>query len=528
MGFQVRIVIAGAGISGFATLGYLVEHLREIPAVEAVIYLLQPPREICAQNLTQPQRDRLTQLKAIGLDPSQLFGGGQVYHPMQPSLFTFNGNSAARGFNFVHRRYDFNDYFEWVQANRDLLASLYPDFAPEQQQQRHDRHTLDDIEGTTPRGAYGLYLHDQFLALQAHLPAHIKLKIIPEALKTFSSSVSQATLPADSQTNSKTDSQQVKQPITVETETHQLVVDYLIEATGHRYAKLRPEWDGQVFNAYPCDRYGPNNLPNEITVVGAGPAGIEIALHALHNLNVKHVTLVSQRAQSRLPQIEPTEHYECQWFTRENMLHQPTAAYANVLLQKELEACYQACDLPYPGWDALLNITDYPSFLSNYLKATKHSPNHPLAYLVRPVMSFYGQIKDFLPTAEQIKVQQLIARVRPLFATQSLPCAELMLAALKAKQLQLLAGEFLLTQPTPTILQPGGHEIHPNCVILATGFEPSIPNVNPQVHDTHYYPVLGTSLSEVHKRAADVARIIVSGCTIMARNEMIAQQPSIL
>ncbi|MFK8184252.1 MAG: FAD/NAD(P)-binding protein [Phormidesmis sp.] len=507
----MKIAIAGAGVSGFATLGYLVEHLREMPSVEAVIYLLQPPREIRLDNLTAPQRDRLTQLKAIGIDPSQLYGGGQVYHPVQPSLFTFNGNSAARGFNFALGRYDSNDYFEWIQANRGLLASLYPDFAPEKQQQRHGGHTLDDIEGTTPRGAYGLYLHEQFLALQAHLPEHITLHTVPEALHTFAAYPSQA--------NSHTEL-----PITVETETRQLVVDYLVDATGHRYAKLRPEWAGRVFGAYPCDRYGQNNLPKEITVVGAGPAGIEVALHALHNLSVECVTLVSHRAQARLPQIEPTERYECQWLTREKMRCQPTAAYAEVLLQKELETCYKACNLPYSGWDSLFEIDDYPRFLSDYLKSTESSSNHPLAHLVRPVMSFYGQVKDLLSPAQQIELQQLINRVRPLFATQSRPCAELMLAALKADRLKLMAGEFLLDQPTPTILQPDGTQIHPSCVILATGFAPSMPAVYSQVvNNTSCYQVLGTSLSEVHRRAANVAEAIH---TIAARDAMIAQHPS--
>ena len=233
------IAIAGAGISGFATLGYLVEALRLVPQANVTIYWLQPPREINTENLSVAQRDRLTQLEAIGLDPSQLLGGGQVYHPVQPSLFTFNGNSAARGFNFAAQRYDTTDYFDWVQANRCLLASLYPDFAPETGQQRHQDHTFDDIQGTTPRGAYGLYLHAQFLALKAHLPKHIALKIIPEAMQRF---------------------KQNKQTVTLHTRTHKLSVDYLVQATGHRFSELRPEWAGRVFRAYPCDRI---SLPME-------------------------------------------------------------------------------------------------------------------------------------------------------------------------------------------------------------------------------------------------------------------------
>ncbi|NJM98377.1 MAG: hypothetical protein HC800_15550 [Phormidesmis sp. RL_2_1] len=425
-------------------------------------------------------------LKSIGIDPSQLLGGGQVYHPVQPSLFTFNGNSAARGFNFVAQRYDSTDYFEWVQANRALLAVLYPDFAPEKGQQRHPEHTLDDIQGTTPRGAYGLYLHDQFLALRTHLPEHIALQIIPEALQGFA---------------------QVERKVTVKTNTRKLSVDYLVDATGHRFAELRSSWAGRVFRAYPCDLYG-QKLPRQLTVVGAGPAGIEVALHALHNLNVEQVTLISRLAQSRLPQVEPTEPYECQWFTREKMRLQPTAANAKLLLQKELKACYQACNLPYPGWDALLQIDDYPSFLSNYLETTSQSPNHPFAHLVRPVMSFYDQVKELLSAVEQIAVLQLINQVKPLFATQSRPCAELMLAALKAKRLKLIAGEFLPDQPIPTILQPDGTQTHPDCVILATGFVSSIPPFYPPASATRCYSVTGTSLSSVHRKAAGVTGAI--------------------
>ncbi|MEL6815813.1 MAG: FAD/NAD(P)-binding protein, partial [Cyanobacteria bacterium J06598_3] len=354
MGYHIKIAITGAGISGFATLGHLVENLRAVPSTEVVIYWLQPPRNIQTDNLSAAQHNRLAHLKSIGIDPTQLLGGGQVYHPAQPSLFTFNGNSLARGFNFVDQRYDSNDYFEWVQANRPLLAALYPDFAPETRQQCHPAHTLDDSQGTTPRGIYGLYLHHQFLALKAHLPRHIKLKVIPEALKFY--------IPT-------------KQTVAIKTNTQQLSVDYLVKATGHRFAKLRPEWAGRVLRAYPCDGYG-QNLPKQITVVGAGPAGIEVALHALHNLQVEQVTLVSRHGQSRLPQVESTEPYKCQWFTREKMRHQPTAQHAEALLRKELAACYQACNLPYPGWDALLGLEDYPNFLEQYLQTTKQSSNH--------------------------------------------------------------------------------------------------------------------------------------------------------
>lgn len=482
----VRIAISGAGISGFATLGHLVENLRAVASADVVIYWLQPPRKIQTKNLSVAQRDRLIQLKNIGLDPTQLFGGGQVYHPIQPSLFTFNGSSAARGFNFVAQRYDSTDYFEWVQANRPLLAELYPDFAPETGQQHHPAHTLDDIQGTTPRGVYGLYLHHQFLALKAHLPKHITLKIIPEALQAFV---------------------QTGQTVTLKTNTHKLTVDYFIKATGHHFPELRSEWAGRVFRAYPCDLYG-QTLPRQITVVGAGPAGIEVALHALHNLPVEEVTLISRRGQSRLPQVEPTEPYECQWFTRKQMRLQPTAENAKALLRQELAACYQACDLSYPGWDALLNIEDYPHFLEQYLQTTRESPNHPFAHLVRPVMSFYAQVKDLLPPMEQTAVLQLIHQVKPLFATQSRPCAELMLAALSAKRLKLIAGEFLPEQKTPTILLSDGTQIHPECIILATGFVSSIPPFYPQASNTRCYSVTGTSLSSVNSRAANVASII--------------------
>ncbi|MEM9090957.1 MAG: FAD/NAD(P)-binding protein [Cyanobacteria bacterium P01_F01_bin.53] len=499
MGFRVRVAIAGAGVSGFATLGYLVEAFRRligtVPSAEVTLYWLQPPRTIQTENLSPPQRDRLTQLVKMGLDPSQLLGGGQVYHPIQPSLFTFNGSSAARGFNFAAQRYDTTDYFEWVQANRARLAILYPDFAPENGQQCHPDYTLDDIQGTTPRGAYGLYLHDQFLALKATLPAHISLQVIPEAL----------------QTEALQTLEQSEECLTITTPHRQLRVDYLVQAMGPSVAKLRDEWAGRVFRAYPCDRYG-HNLPPQVTVVGAGAAGIEVALHLLHNLRVEQVTLVSRQAQSRLPQTEPTQAYECQWFTRQNMRLQPTAKTAKVLLQKELEACYQACQLPYPGWDALLNIADYPSFLEAYLETTTLSPNHPFSHLVRPVMSFYTQVKDLLPEIEQRGVLHLIEQVKPLFATQSRPCADLMLAALKTGRLKLIAGEFLQDQPKPTVLQPKGTQIHPSCVILATGFSPSIPPFYPQGNNnTRCYQVMGTSLSGVHKRAANVAGAIVSG-----------------
>ena len=276
-----------------------------------------------------------------------------------------------------------------------------------------------------------------------------------------------------------------------------------------------------MFNAYPCDRYG-HQLPSQVTVVGAGAAGIEVALHLLHNLRVEQVTLVSRHAQSRLPQTEPTETYKCQWFTRENMRLLPTAANAQALLQKELEACYQVCHLPYPGWETLLNIEDYPSFLEDYLETTNLSPNHPLSHLMRPVLSFYAQVKDLLPTVEQIEVLQLIDRVKPLFAKQSRPCAELMLAAIKADRLKLIAGEFSPEHPTPTILQPEGSRIHPDCIILATGFNQlSVAPFIPRVNSTRCYQVIGTSLSAVHQRAVSVAKTIVASASEKPANSIL-------
>ena len=188
----------------------------------------------------------------------------------------------------------------------------------------------------------------------------------------------------------------------------------------------------------------------------------------------------------------------------------PTANNAKALLQQELSACYQACNLPYPGWDALLQLEDYPTFLADYLKATKLSPNHPFAHLVRPVMSFHSQVKDLLSEVEQLGLLQLINQVKPLFATQSRPCAELMLAAFQSNRLTLMAGEFLPEQAIPTILQPDGTQVHPNCVILATGFAPPIPPFYPRARDTRFYRVTGTSLSSIHKQAVSATNSIVS------------------
>lgn len=170
--------------------------------------------------------------------------------------------------------------------------------------------------------------------------------------------------------------------------------------------------------------------------------------------------------------------------------------------------------MTYPGWDELLNIKDYPSFLEDYLEATTLSPNHPFAHLMRPVLSFYDRVKDLLPAAEQAGVLQLIDRVKPLFAAQSRPCAELMLTAIKANRLRLIAGEFLPELPTPTILQPEGIQNHPGCVILATGFDLSPTHaLFSQAASTRCYRVIGTSLSSVHRLAASVAGTIAASAS---------------
>ncbi|MEL7330802.1 MAG: hypothetical protein AAFN12_01070 [Cyanobacteria bacterium J06560_2] len=108
---------------------------------------------------------------------------------------------------------------------------------------------------------------------------------------------------------------------------------------------------------------------------------------------------------------------------------------------------------------------------------------------------------------------QLIHQVKPLFATQSRPGAELMLAALKAKRLKLVAGEFLPARATPTILLADGTQTHPDSVILATGFVSSIPPFFPsRPSDTRCHSVTGTSLSSVNAQATSIASMIARCC----------------
>ncbi|MDJ0706634.1 MAG: FAD/NAD(P)-binding protein [Leptolyngbyaceae cyanobacterium MO_188.B28] len=503
-----RIAIAGFGISGFATLGHLITRLRTQTDIPVHIYLFQPERTLHWDNLTPAQRSRLTQLQALGRQT--LMGGGQVYDPAQPSLFTFNGSSAARGFDFVRQRHNTTDYFNWMQANRELLAALYPDFSPEQGRRRHPTHTLDDLHGSSPRGAYGLYLDDQFRALLAHLPNHLTVQVIPQAVRSFVS---------------------LKQGIYLQAATASYRVNQLVCATGHRFASIRPAWLDRVFAAYPCDRYRINSSAR-LTVVGAGPAGIETALHALHDLDVQQVTLVSRRGYSRLPQMAPVALYDCPWLTQRQLRRSPTAERVKYLLQRSLTTAYQVCGLPYPGWDALLHIDDYGGFLTRYLQQA--TPDHPLARLVRPVMSFYGKVQDLLPVGERVKVLQLLSSVKHLFATQSLACAELMLAAMRTGRLTLEAGTFLFDHETPTIRRPDGAQWQPSQVILATGFATGVaPIYHQAIHqgtalvdangdlvvnaatgalvnslgeDTACYQVAGASLSSVDQQAAKAAQ----------------------
>lgn len=512
-----RIAIAGAGVSGFATLGHLVAQLCDRPETPTQIYLFQPERTYQEANLTEAQQTRLAHVKA--LDQPTLLGGGQVYDPIQPALFTFNGSSAARGFDFVQQRFDTAHYFSWIQANRDQLAALYPDFAPEQGQQRHPTHTLDDQHGTSPRGVYGLYLDEQFRRLLAHLPSHITVQTIPQAVQSFVSA---------------------EQDVNVQTESASYRVHQFVCAIGHRFAPMRPEWQGQVLAAYPCDRYGAT-LPDHVTIVGAGPSGIEVALHALHNLGVERVSLVSRRGYARLPQVEPAVPYTCPWLTRQQMQRQPTAQWAQYLLQQSLLTAYQVSDMAYPGWEALLHIEDYGRFLADYLQQA--TPAHPLARLTRPVMSFFARTHDLLASEERVKVRQLFSRVQHLFATQSWACAELMLAAMQAGRLSLQAGTFLTHCETPTIAGPNNQQWQPKCVILATGFDHQIAPIyslamaqgaaaidddgtlrvnsitgaliNGDGTNTHCYQIAGTSLSSIDRQAAQTAKALVQQMALL-------------
>lgn len=512
-----RIAIAGAGISGFAILGHLVTQLRDKTETPIQISLFQPERTYQEANLTKAQKTRLAYFKA--LDQPTLIGGGQVYDPVQPALFTFNGGNAVRGFDFAQQRFDTANYFNWMQSNRDLLAALYPDFDPEQSQQRHPDHTLNDLHGTSPRGAYGLYLDEQFRRLLAHLPNHITVRTIPQSIQSF--------MPSEQTTH-------------VQTATTSYQVNQLVCTIGHRFAPIRPEWHGQAFAAYPCDRYGAE-LSAHVTVVGAGPSGIEVALHALHNLGVERVSLVSRRGYARLPQVEPAMSYTCPWLTRQQIQRNPTAQWAQYLLQQSLLTAYQGSNIAYPGWEAMLQIENYGRFLADYLQQA--TPAHPLARLARPVMSFLHQTQTLLSSDERVKLQQLLSSVKHLFATQSWACAEMMLAAMQSGRLSLQAGTFLPHCKTPTIVSPDSKRWQPNSVILATGFDSQIAPiyslaiaqgaavvdtsgrlaVNPTTGalidtygtNTNCYQVVGTSLSSVDRQAAKTAKALVQQMAIL-------------
>ncbi|MEO0987040.1 MAG: FAD/NAD(P)-binding protein [Cyanobacteria bacterium J06639_14] len=512
-----RIAIAGAGVSGFATLGHLVTQLRDRPETPTQIYLFQPERTYQEANLTEAQQARLAHFKALA--KPTLIGGGQVYDPIQPALFTFNGSSAVRGFDFAQQRFDTVNYFNWMQANRDLLMALYPSFAPEQGQQRHPTHTLDDLYGTSPRGVYGLYLNEQFRRLLAYLPSHIRVKTISQAVQSF--------VPA-------------QQRVYVQTRTASYRVNQFVCTIGHRFAPIRPEWQGRVFAAYPCDRYGAA-LPDHVTIVGAGPSGIEVALHALYNLGVERVSLVSRRGYARLPQIEPAVSYTCPWLTRQQMQRQPTARWAQYLLRQSLLTAYQMSDVAYPGWEAMLHIENYGRFLADYLQQA--TPVHPLARLARPVMSFFARTNDLLSSEERVKMRRLFSSVKHLFATQSWACAELMLAAMQAGRLSLQAGTFLTHCATPTIAGPNNNYWQPKFVILATGFDNQIAPIyslaiaeGAAVVDddgkllvnattralidaygmtTNCYQIGGTSLSSVDRQAAQTAQALVQQMALL-------------
>jgi hypothetical protein len=472
---SLRIGIIGGGVAGLASAGHLVNQLAAagLPRVRhTTLTLFQPPRAVDQATLGPDAQRRWALLQARGLNPAALIGGGSVYDPLAPSLFTFNGDSTATGFDFANGRFDDQDYFDWLRQNRDWIAELYPDFAPECGRQRHPGHTLDAITGTSPRGAYGLYLHEKFCALQRFASAThgISLTVMPTAVSRFEMGAHEtvSVLTADGQT---------------------CRMDSLICATGNLYQPVPIAWaaTGRVFVAYPAQGYAAavRNAP-QLAVVGAGPAGIETALHALHDLNVGHVTLVSRTGCARLPEVSPTLAYTPQFFTRAAFAAEPTAAWAARLLRAELAACYQVCGVPDPGWEKLVRIADYPAFLRAYLATTDRNPNHPLALLMRPVRSFYSQVRDLVAESEQNRLRAFLDSTNHLFATQSRPSAELLLAAIDAGRLTLVAGTLRDAGGMPVIALRAGGELRPECLVLATGFGQTPPPV--------YAPALGAGV----------------------------------
>lgn len=452
-----HIGIIGGGVAALATIGHLVRQSLTT-GIMPNITMFQPPKPLNLTDVDEEIRCRAAVLLQHGYDPQHLLGGGMVYDPLEPSLFTFNGDSRARGFDFFTPDFSDNDFSGWVQHNRELLRQLYPDFYADGPQ-RHPGHDLDDPNATCPRGVYGLYLHDRFRDLQDHLGEG--LTVIRQGVDGFTR-----------------DRNGLFRVITPDGQDHMFTG--LVCATGNLLPSVPLQWQdqGTVCAAYPARHYSRimQNAP-AVTVAGAGPAGVEAALHLLHNLGVGHVTLISRNGYSRLPEVATNLDYAPQFFTPERFAENTTADNAKTLLQQELDNCFATCGLLYPGWEALMDIKDYPTFLCGYLADTDRNPNHPFALLMRPVLGFWRKVEAFVPASERQALRQFLDSTKHLFATQSRQGAEMMLEAIGSGRLRLLAGTVDVMAPQPFVQLDCGDSYQPERLLLATGFGSSPPRV---------------------------------------------------
>ncbi len=468
-GGRFTIGVLGGGVAGLAAIGHLVRCLKEDARAGGAmphILLFQKPRRIDETALCPEQRRRLECLHAHDLDPTRMTGPGVVYDPLTPSLFTFNGDNTMRGFDFTEGRRDSRDFFDWMQSRRDLLTDLYPDFDPHQNLQRHSHHDFDDLEHTSPRGAYGIYLHEKFQAVcrlardRLGVTVSIRYQEIAGFAKARGGGFS-------------------LRPVTGAA----CRVDALICATGNLHPTLSAALSnksraggGRVFPLYPMEAYTARLRPETtLAIVGAGPSGIELALHASLDWGVEHVTLVNRMPHARLPAITPTRPYTLQYFTAENFVRHPTAAHAVQLLKQEIAACYAACGRDAPAWDDLIRIENYPAFLERYIRDTDPEqggdPNHPLALLAKPLVhAIYGSVPASVPPPDRDEVLTVLNALKHLLRAQSRPNADMLVEGIRQGRLSLKAGTYSVEDGDGVLRAADGAMIRADMVVLATGF----------------------------------------------------------
>jgi hypothetical protein len=300
MAFKPVLGIIGDGPASLAALS----QLKQLKGCNTKVMIFSQSRFVENEVLPPEQQRRIQRLRLLGIDARHLIGGGAVWNPADPALFSVNGGHG--GFSpFVSH---FPDYTDWLKNPflRLLVCWIYPEWL-------ETYPTFwDDANATSPRGLVGIWLHLQFLWVCFLL---FWCGITVQVVKT---------------TQGVTAVQAEGNGYLVHTESGGYQVQKLILASGNQFLQ-----SPDCIPCYPAENWSGKVKGQCVVIYGGGPSAIEAAFHALDS-GATRVALVTRSGYARMPQLwDKVASYTPRYFTEDNVKQQPTAGQAHALLIQE-------------------------------------------------------------------------------------------------------------------------------------------------------------------------------------------------